>query len=658
LIKEDLMKLLIRFIASGLLLLPLICFAQGQYDVWLRNEGYYLLSEQEKEKFREMPDAQKEIYIKNLWASLDPDPITPENEYQKEYVKRVEYAKKYYRIPSDRAKIYILLGKPNSVETHHNSDKYFPLELWSYFSLGYPGLPPSLELIFFKRFGAGDFRLYSPLFDGMKSLTPSNMDFDNPRAQAQMKSFFDPQIVEASQRLSIGAGPNESEIIRATLQDPGAIRRIEKRRPTVETTVVYEGFEADVTTYSVPYRDQVLRTSIAISVPPKYVTFEKAENLYQGRIDLIGSIIDENKNEIVRINDSPPFKMQESEFEKAKAFHFCYNFDAYLLPGKYTLKTIFRDYVSNSAGSLERSFEVEAPSGELELLDPLIAYKASPVDAGEKPFLYGNQQYAPKENSTLSNNQALILYSKLLNPKRENIAGNWDLKFGLKKDNQNVLELSDTVVVQQKLDQDIARLFRLQSMVPGSYVAYIRISRPDITMESETPIRIVSSPEVLGRLRIQAESNNPPEAFHTNIALQYFLRNDLDAAARHARIATDLAPTSYIARGLTARIEKARGNTPLAISSYEKLIQESPGDSEGYYYIGKWSLEQKDAAKASGMLKKAMELGFYTTDLLNSLASAELQLGNKKGAVDYWEKSLALDSQQPEIEQLLAQHKQ
>ena len=129
-------------------------------------------------------------------------------------------------------------------------------------------------------------------------------------------------------------------------------------------------------------------------------------------------------------------------------------------------------------------------------------------------------------------------------------------------------------------------------------------------------------------------------------------------AARHARIASDLDPTSYAARSLMARIEKAKGNTNVAIASYEKLVQESPTDSEGYYYIGKWALEEKQAEKASQMLKKALDLGLYSTDLLNNLASAELQLGNTQSAVDYWKKSLALDQKQPEIENLLSQHKQ
>src|SRR5262249_16796972 len=160
---------------------------QTNWDEWLQNEGFYLLSSEQKKVFKQMPEPQKESYIKSIWASMDPDPITPENEFQEEYAKRFEYAKKRYGIPSDRARIYLLLGKPNAVESYSNDDKYYPMELWSYYSLGVKGLPPSLDLIFFRKWGAGDLVLYSPVFDGLKALTPEQIDNMSPRAQAQLK---------------------------------------------------------------------------------------------------------------------------------------------------------------------------------------------------------------------------------------------------------------------------------------------------------------------------------------------------------------------------------------------------------------------------------------------------------------------------------------
>src|SRR5262249_44438110 len=66
-------------LALVLILVPILLAAgDPKYDLWLQNEGYYLLTSQQKDKFKAMSDQEKELFIQNLWASLDPDPVTPE----------------------------------------------------------------------------------------------------------------------------------------------------------------------------------------------------------------------------------------------------------------------------------------------------------------------------------------------------------------------------------------------------------------------------------------------------------------------------------------------------------------------------------------------------------------------------------------------------
>ena len=79
----------------------------------------------------------------------------------------------------------------------------------------------------------------------------------------------------------------------------------------------------------------------------------------------------------------------------------------------------------------------------------------------------------PKENSTLNNDQWLFLYTKILNPAGESLDGTWEMKFGLKKDGQNVLELSEAVPFSgSQTEINVMRKMKLQSLVPGSYNAY------------------------------------------------------------------------------------------------------------------------------------------------------------------------------------------
>ena len=646
-----------------LLFLSSFAFAQtSEYEHWLSNEGFYLLTADQKAKFRALPEPQKGAYIDNLWASMDPDALTPENEFKIEYEKRFEYAKKHYGIPSDRAKIYLLLGAPNGVESHPNSDKYYPLEIWSYYSLGIRGLPPSLDIIFFKRWGTGDYRLYSPIFDGFKALVPGNVDVSNPRMQAQLRSIYDPTVLQAAQQITTGAGPNESEIIRSQLEAPDAMTRFivhQKQRPNVETTIVYQGFNADVYAYSYPQENGIYRTSVAIAISPKYLTFEKDEEagIYRGRVDLTGKILDDKGNEILRINDSPAMQLNSADFEKAKGFFFSYLFDSYLLPGKYRLDCLFRDFASNAAGKLEKGFEVKAVGDDLDLLPLLLSYKTAPASQ-VAPFGYNFLQYFPKENESFNSGQQMILYTALMNPKRIKLQGLWQMQVSIKKSGADVLSLNEDIPISSTSDVTLSRRVPLENLAPGDYLVTLKVSQGDKTFVSESPMKITTEPEVLGRMRVTASSNNGPENYHANIALQHLFRGELDDAARHVRIALDFAPTSYAARSLSARIQKAKGDTAGAIATYDKLLAESPADSEGFFLVGKWSLDSQNWKKASDSLKKAMDLGYYNTELLNDLAKAEMQLGNKAGAVDYWQKSLALNSNQPDIQKQVSTYKQ
>ncbi len=638
-------------------------FAQTtNWEEWIKTEGYYLLTAEQKEEFRKQNDTQKELYLRSLWESLDPNPITPENEFKAEYEKRYAHAKKYYGIPSDRAKIYILLGKPNSVESHPSSDKYYPLELWSYYSLGLRGLPPSLDLIFFKRWGAGEYRLYSPLFDGFKALSPSQYDPDSsPRARNQMKAIFDPHIVQASERYTLGSSVNESETIRMVLQDPGAIKRllIQKQRPSVETTVVYQGFGADVYTYSVPHGDGTFRTSIALSVPPKYLTFEKDQDTYQARVDLLGKIIDERGNEILKINDSPFLKLGAAEFERARTYHFAYQFDAFLLPGKYQMECLYRDYASNAAGKIEKSFEINPLTGELQLLPPFLGFKVGGATNDQAPFAYSLKQFFPKENFTFNSGQVLVLYSILANPQKIKLEGIWHLKMNLLKGSESDLELAEDVPLSSSSPTvELIRTVKLQGVIPGSYTLKLELSRDTTKLQSQAPIKIGTENEVLGRMRIVAPLSSAPENYHANLALQYYNQNKWAEASKHVRIALDFAPSSYPARSLSARIEKAKGNNDAAIASYEKLLQENASDIEGLYLLGKWLLDKKEWQRSSEMMKKALDSGYYTTEILNSLGRVQIHMGNTVEAIGYWEKSLALNSNQPEIQKELETYRQ
>lgn len=100
----------------------------------------YIIAEEERRAFLQLPDSEKPQFIKDFWARRDPDPYTEINEFKEEYFQRLESANKLFvgegragRL-TDRGKIYILFGPPTDrVTTPMSGDVYSRCrEVWYY----------------------------------------------------------------------------------------------------------------------------------------------------------------------------------------------------------------------------------------------------------------------------------------------------------------------------------------------------------------------------------------------------------------------------------------------------------------------------------------------------------------------------------------------
>src|SRR5215203_6726531 len=146
------------------------------YKKWRNTDVAYIITKEEKKAFDKLAtDEERENFIENFWRRRDPNPDTEENEYREEYYERIAYANEHYTsgIPgwkTDRGRIYITFGKPDSVESHPSGGSYdrpsyegggstttYPFEIWFYRHLDDVG--EGLEIEFVDPTGTGEFRL-------------------------------------------------------------------------------------------------------------------------------------------------------------------------------------------------------------------------------------------------------------------------------------------------------------------------------------------------------------------------------------------------------------------------------------------------------------------------------------------------------------------
>ncbi len=85
---------------------------------WVEKEVGALITAQEKATFEEINKDDRKLFKELFWMRRDFNPVTPENEFQKEYEARIKAADENFRgrakgSESDMGRVFLLLGMPN-----------------------------------------------------------------------------------------------------------------------------------------------------------------------------------------------------------------------------------------------------------------------------------------------------------------------------------------------------------------------------------------------------------------------------------------------------------------------------------------------------------------------------------------------------------------
>ena len=150
----------------------------SRWKKWLNEEVVHIISTREREIFLQLKsDEQRERFIELFWERRDPTPGTDLNEFRVEHERRVAFADRVFGYDSprrgalsERGRFYIALGPPRSQQSFPSGSSTYPMELWFYEGDITKKLPPFFYLLFYKRFGTGDYVLYDPIMDGPEAL--------------------------------------------------------------------------------------------------------------------------------------------------------------------------------------------------------------------------------------------------------------------------------------------------------------------------------------------------------------------------------------------------------------------------------------------------------------------------------------------------------
>ena len=120
----------------------------------------YISTKEERDTFKKLNLDGKRIYIKEFWSRRDQSPGTPENEYKRSYLTRVEYANQHYRGTfrdgwrTDRGRVLLIYGQPDEPERFPFSNQNRSYEIWHYYQV-----QGGVDFIFVDKREMGDYEL-------------------------------------------------------------------------------------------------------------------------------------------------------------------------------------------------------------------------------------------------------------------------------------------------------------------------------------------------------------------------------------------------------------------------------------------------------------------------------------------------------------------
>lgn len=396
-------------------------------DRWLEQYVKWIISREERARFESLTDPVDKLgFIESFWRRRDPTPESPPNEAREEHARRFAYALQNFGAgtpgwATDRGKIYILLGPPNTIERNPAGRTAFerPSEVWTYNNARNPRLPASMDIAFVDFTATGRFEIVSSSNLDVVAPLRTNLGYAMSELEAiglmrsggtlmDQTTGFRTEINPTG--LATGRFDFERDLLeigkvpQLTMPDLRAVTEASARFPTIPVLAEASVFQAGGEAAVVP---------VTLSIPYARLTPEPVSDGYRYQVDLV---VQFRVNGVDKaLEDRIEVLVSKDAIEEYRKSALLYNASILLPPGEYELVATVRDNPSSAVGQV--SSKVTVPSleiGKLALSSLLLATAAvdAPVsDEVEKaPFQFGNVRLVPNLSKIFVSGRALTAY--------------------------------------------------------------------------------------------------------------------------------------------------------------------------------------------------------------------------------------------------------
>lgn len=464
------------------------------YKRWLNTDVTYIITKDERRAFQALTtDEERENFIENFWRRRDPNPDTEENEYREEYYERIAYANEHYSsgIPgwkTDRGRIYIAWGKPDSVESHPTGGAYdrpsyegggstttYPFEVWFYRHLD--GVGEGLEIEFVDPTGTGEYRMARDAHEkdalkftpnaGLTTAEQLGIGNKADRINGINQGGFQREQDSPFRRLEI----------MTNLQRPPSVKFGDLAGVASSESILDNNpldFELRIDFFR-QSDDRVIAT-FTVQTENDQLHFDESGGLKQAKLNIFGRITAVSGKRSGIFEDSVTTSATTAELVELRERKSVYQKAVALTPGTYKVDVVVRDVGTGNRGIQNLGFTVPRyDEKKLSTSSLILASKLRSTgesDIGSQ-FVIGNAKVIPNLRGSYKKGQEVGIYLQVYNAgiDQTTLRPAVDVEYVVVKDGKEVLRqpedwsgLSDS---GQRLT--LARLLPTDMMQLGDY---------------------------------------------------------------------------------------------------------------------------------------------------------------------------------------------
>lgn len=138
-----------------------------EYRKWLSEDVRWIITDQERKSFAGLKDNDdRDHFVAAFWERRNPTPGSQPNSFKEEHYRRLAFANQHFAATApgwktDRGRVYIVYGPPDSIYVHTSTATTRPEQVWVYGHM--QGKTGEVQLKFVDRCQCGDYRLETPM---------------------------------------------------------------------------------------------------------------------------------------------------------------------------------------------------------------------------------------------------------------------------------------------------------------------------------------------------------------------------------------------------------------------------------------------------------------------------------------------------------------